>query len=101
MNPYDSIAALNRAVIAGDSEEIKRLQALLSANPTDEEFTSAQDEMDALLGPELSLDELRRRHPGRNDFALEDWQITYRAWLYKCIKGLEPGPMPPEAPWPD
>ena len=75
MNSYDSIAALNRAVIAGDSEEIKRLQTLLSANPIYGEFTSAQDEMDALLVPKLNLEELRRQYPGRNDFALEDWQI--------------------------
>ena len=47
-------------MLKGDSQELKRLQTLFPANATDEEFTSAQDEMDALLRPELS-------------FALEDW----------------------------
>lgn len=89
------IAALNKAVLEGDRAEVDRLMGLFS--PT-EGFVSAQDEMDELLGPESSIDELKARYPGRTAWELEDWQITYRAWLYKSIKGLEAGPMPPSAP---
>ena len=105
MDQSSLIAALNRAARDGDAAEARRLQALCGPVPpqaAQAEYKSAQQEMDELLGEELSLAALRAQFPGCSDYALEDWQLHHRAWLYKSIKGLEAGPMPPSSPqWRD
>ena len=98
MNHTSLIAALNRAARDGDAAEARRLQSLCGTVPPQPEYKSAQQEMDELLGEELSLEALRAQFPGCSDYALEDWQLHHRAWLYKSIKGLEAGPMPPSSP---
>ena len=98
MDQSSLIAALNRAARDGDAAEARRLQALCGPVSPQAEYKSAQQEMDELLGEELSLEALRTQFPGCSDYALEDWQLHQRAWLYKSIKGIDSGPMPPSAP---
>ena len=98
MNQTSLIAAINRAARDGDAQEVRRLQSLFNDDPIGGEIKSAQEEMDELLGAEQSLEALRAQFPGCSDYALEDWQLIYRAWLYKSIKGLDAGPMPPSTP---
>ena len=101
MDLAEITAALNRAVLNGDQEEVNRLQTLRYGTP-DPHWKPLQQQMDELLGEEQSLEALRAQFPGCSDDALEDWQLIYRAWLFKTLRGIDAGPMPPSSPcWRD
>ena len=95
-------SAINRAVRKGDAAEVKRLQQRPYTPEPGPHWKPLHQEMEKVLGKELSLEALRAQFPGCSDDALEDWQLHHRAWLFKSIKGLDAGPMPPSSPqWRD
>ena len=72
MDQSSLIAALNRAARDGNAAEARRLQALCGPVPPQTAYKSAQQEIDELLGEELSHEALRAQFPCCSD---KPWRI--------------------------
>ena len=72
MDQSSLIAAFNRAARDSNAAEAPRLQALCGPVPPQAAYKSAQQEIDELLGEELSHEALRAQFPCCSD---KPWRI--------------------------